>query len=147
MSKKKRAVAAGRMTPAIIAAVVAEIQAYGSGKRERPLTWQALSEFSGFSHVSLWKKAPIKAAFGVVQQAQRPDATPSMKAPKTTDERVSALQSTVEELRSIIRAYDERWALQEHNIHRLGIEPDELRRPLDELARDQVKSRRMHVIR
>ena len=147
MSKKKRAVGAGRMTPAAIAAVVAEIEAYRRGERAGPLTWKALCEFSGFSHVSLWKKAAIKAAFANVQQAQRADATPNIKPPKTADERVRSLQEVVGELQGIIRAYDELWALYEHNVHRLGIEPDELRRPLDAVARERVRSRRMRVIR
>ena len=75
MTKKKRALGAGRMTPAAIAAVFAEIKAYGRGERDVALSWAQLSTFSGFSHVSLWKKAPIKAAFQDVQQAQRRDAT------------------------------------------------------------------------
>lgn len=147
-SKKiKRAVGAGRMTPAAIAAVVAEIKAYGRGERDTPLTWAQLSAFSGFSHVSLWKKSAIKAAFQEVQQAQRGDATPTIKAPRTADERVLALQQKVEELREIVRVYDELWALYEHNVHRLGIEPDELRRPLDPVARQMLRSRQVKALR
>jgi len=82
MSKKKRAVGTGRMTQAVITAVVAEIEAYGRGERSGPLTWKALCEFSGFSHVSLWKKPDIKAAFANVQQAQRSDATPTIRHPR-----------------------------------------------------------------
>jgi hypothetical protein len=147
MSKKKRAVGAGRMTPAAIAAVVAEIEAYSRGEREAQLTWKALCEFSGFSHVSLWKKPAIKAAFGKAQQSQRIDATPAMKAPKTSDERILGLQEALEDLRSTIRAYDELWALYEHNTQRLGIEPEELRRPLDPLARETLRKRRMRAVR
>jgi hypothetical protein len=146
MSKKKRAVGTGRMTQAAIAAVVSEIEAYGRSERSGPLTWKALCEFSGFSHVSLWKKPAIKAAFANVQQAQRSDATPAIKAPKTSDERVAALQKTVDELEGTIRAYDELWALYEHNMQRLGVDPDELRRPLDTLVRETVRSRHMRVV-
>jgi hypothetical protein len=139
MSKKKRAVGSGRMTPATIAAVVAEIEAYGRRERPEQLTWTALSEFSGFSHVSLWKKPAIKTAFAQVRQSKFADATPAMKAPKTTDERVVALEMAVNELKAIIRAYDELWALYEHNLQRLGVSSDELRRPLDSPSREVVR--------
>ncbi len=141
MNKKKRAVGAGRMTQATIAAVVAEIEAYGRGERPDQLTWKALCAFSGFSHVSLWKKPAIKTAFANVQQAQRVDATPNIKAPKTTDERVVALKKTVDELEDTIQAYDELWALYEYNVHRMGWNPDELRRSLDPLSREVVRRR------
>ena len=147
MSKKKRTVAPGRMTPAVIAAVVAEIEAYARGDRANPLTWKALCAFSGFSHVSLWKKAEIKKAFAKVQQSQRSDATPAIKAPRTIDERVLGLVQTIDDLRGTIRAYDELWVLYEHNVHRLGIDPDELRRPLDHLARGLVRVRRLKTAR
>lgn len=146
MSRKKRAIGAGRMSPASIAAVVAEVEAYGRGEREGPLTWACLSEFSGFSHVSLWKKPAIKAAFQNVKRSQRRDATPPMNIPKSADERVLAMQAVVGELREIVRAYDELWALYEHNVQRLGIEPDELRRPLDTVERGNIKSRRLRTI-
>jgi hypothetical protein len=147
IKKKKRAVAAGRMAPATIAAVVAEIKAYGQGERDEPLSWAALEAFSGFSHVSLWKKPAIKAAFQEVRQAQRADATPISKPPRTSDERVLAMQAAFAELRDIVRAYDEQWALYEHNMQRLGIDPDELRRPLDPIERNIVKSRHMRSVR
>jgi len=147
VSKKKRVIGAGRMTPVVIAAVVAEIESYGRGERTTSLTWKALSEFSGFSHVSLWKKESIKTAFANVQQSRRGDATPALKAPRTADERVHALQMTVGELQDVIRAYDELWALYEHNTQRLGINPDELRRPLDSIARERLNSRRMRAVR
>jgi hypothetical protein len=147
MSKKKRAIGVGRMSPAAIAAVVAEIDAYGRRERAGQLTWKALSEFSGFSHVSLWKKPAIKIAFAQVRQSQRVDATPTMKAPKTGDERVLGLQEAIEDLRSTVRAYDELWALYEHNMQRLGIDPSELRKPLDSLARETVRNRRMRAVR
>ena len=135
------------MTPATIAAVVAEIEAYGRGGRTGHLTWRAICEFAGFSQVSLWKKVEIKAAFSKVQRSQRADATPTIPAPRTADARVSALLTALEELKGIIRAYDEQWALYEHNVHRLGIEGDELRRPLDPVAREMVRSRRIRVVR
>lgn len=147
MSKKKRAIGVGRMTPATIAAVIAEIEAYERGERTSPLTWKALHEFSGFSHVSLWKKGAIKSAFVRVQHAQRADATPRIKIPKTSDERILTLQNTITKFQGTIRAYDELWALYEHNIHRLGLEPDELRRPLDPVARDTMRSRRVRIVR
>lgn len=142
MSKKKRALGAGRMTPATIAAVVAEIEAYERGERVGRLSWTALCEFSGFSHVSLWKKPAIKAAFARAQQAERANATPTIKVPRSADERVLALQEAIEALQSTIRAYDELWALYEHNVHRLGIEPGELRKPLDPVARELFRGRR-----
>lgn len=147
MSKKKRAIGVGRMSPAAIAAVVAEIDAYGRRERAGQLTWKALSEFSGFSHVSLWKKPAIKIAFAQVRQSQRVDATPTMKAPKAGDERVLGLQEAIEDLRSTVRAYDELWALYEHNMQRLGIDPSELRKPLDSVARETVRNRRMRAVR
>lgn len=147
MSKKKRAVAAGRMTPATVAAVVAEIKAYGRGERDGPLNWAQLEEFSGFSHVSLWKKPAIRATFQEVRQAHRADATPTIKAPKTADQRIAAMQTTIDDLRAIVRAYDERWVLYEHNVQRLGIEPDELRRSLDPVERHRVRSPRMRVLK
>lgn len=146
MSKKKRAIGSGRMTPATIAAVVAEIEAYGRRERTELLTWKALSEFSGFSHVSLWKKPAIKTAFAQVRQSQRADATPTIKTPKTADERIRVLQEAIEDLRTTIRAYDELWALYEHNTQRLGLDPDELRRPLPSAARETIRNRRIGAI-
>ena len=147
MSKPRKATGRGRMTPATIKTVVDEIAAYGRSEREEPLSWKALVKFSGFSRISLWAKPGIKDAFQKAQEAQRADATPAIKAPRTTDERVIAMQQTIEELRAIVRAYDERWALYEYNVHRLGQDPAELRRPLDPLARGQVRARRIKVTR
>ena len=104
-------------------------------------------KFSGFSRISLWGKPAIKDAFQKAQEALRADATPTIKAPRVTAERVLAMQQTLEELRAIVRAYDERWALYEYNAHRLGLDPDELRRPLDPLARGQVRARPIRAAR
>ena len=147
MSKARKAAGRGRMTPATIKAVVDEIAAYGRSEREEPLSWAALVEFSGFSRISLWAKPAIKDAFQKAQEALRSDATPPIKAPKTTDERVLAMQQTIEELRVLIRAYDEQWALYEYNMQRLGYDPDELRRPLDPVARGEVRTRRVRAHR
>ena len=43
--------------------------------------------------------------------------------PRAADDRVRAMEQTVEELRAIIRAYDERWALYEYNLHRSATTP------------------------
>ena len=147
MSKPRKAAGRGRMTPATIKTVVDEIAAYGRSEREEPLSWAALVKFSGFSRISLWAKPAIKEAFQKAQEALRADATPTIKAPRVTDERVLAMQETLEELRAIVRSYDERWALYEYNMHRLGHDPEELRRPLDPLARGQVRARRIKVVR
>lgn len=147
MKKSRKVASHGRMTPAIIKTVVDEIAAYGRFEREGPLSWAALVKFSGFSRISLWAKPAIKEAFQKAQEARRADATPTIKAPRTTDERVLAMQQALEELRAIVRAYDERWALYEYNMHRLGHDPEELRRPLDPLARGQVRARRVKAIR
>lgn len=125
---KKRGVPKGRMTQAHIGAVVAEIEAYSRGEREGALSWSKLEEFSGFSHVALWQKEPIRVAFQRVKQDMRRDATPKIKAPRTIDERIARLQRVVDELREIVRAYDEQWALYERNMHRLGLDAAELRR-------------------
>jgi hypothetical protein len=130
------------MTPATIKAVVDEIAAYGRSERDEPLSWAALTKFSGFSRVSLWAKPTIRDAFQKAQEALRSDATPAIKAPRTIDERILAMQRTIEELRTTIRVYDEQWARYEYNMRRLGYDPDELRRPLDPLARDLLRSRR-----
>jgi hypothetical protein len=135
------------MTPATIKAVVDEIAAYGRSEREEQLSWAALVKFSGFSRISLWAKPAIKDAFQKAQELHRADATPTIKAPRTTDERVMAMQQTLEELRAIVRSYDERWALYEYNMHRLGHDPAELRKPLDPLARGQVRARRVRAVR
>ena len=147
MSKPRKAVSRGRMTPAIVKTVVDEIAAYGRSEREEPLSWAALVKFSGFSRVSLWAKPAIKDAFQKAQEALRSDATPNIKAPRTTDERLVAMQQALEELRTIVRVYDERWALYEYNMTRLGQDPAELRRPLDPLARGQVRARRFRSLR
>ena len=142
-----KAAGRGRMTPATIKAVVDEIAAYGRSERDEPLSWAALVKFSGFSRISLWAKPAIKDAFQRAQEALRSDATPTIKPPRTTDERVLAMQQTLDELRAIVRSYDERWALYEYNMHRLGLAPEELRRPLDPLLRGEVKGRRFRSVR
>ncbi len=77
-----------------------------------------------------------------MKQGMRADATPCIKAPRTTDERIVGLQAIIDELREIVRAYDEQWALYEHNVHRLGLDTEELRRPLDPTQRALVMTRR-----
>jgi hypothetical protein len=72
---------------------------------------------------------------------QHVQAYTEYKGPRTAAERVLDMQKTIEELRAIMRSYDERWALYEYNLHRLGHDPEELRRPLDPLARSQVRAR------
>lgn len=135
------------MTSAAIDTVVKEIEAYGRGERPDKLNWKALCEYSGFSQVSLWKKPAIKAAFARVRQSQRADATPAISPPRTVDERVAAVQKTIDELRANIRAYDQLWALYEYNIQRLGVASDELRRPLPSPNRETVKSSRVRLLR
>jgi hypothetical protein len=130
------------MTPAVIVSVVAEIKAYGRGERSEPLSWAGIVAFSGFSQVSLWKKPAIKAAFQEIRDSQRRDATPPVKAPRTVDERIAAADAIVAQLRATLAAFDERWTLYEYNVQRLGIDPDELRRPLDPVAREVIRSRR-----
>uniref|UniRef100_E6PHT2 Uncharacterized protein n=1 Tax=mine drainage metagenome TaxID=410659 RepID=E6PHT2_9ZZZZ len=138
--RAKRKLGKGRMTPATVAAVLAEIEAFGRGERDGALSWDRLVEFSGFSNVALWKKVPIKDAFQRVKQQARADATPAIKPRKTIDERIIRLQSMTDDLRSLVRSYDELWALYEYNMHRMGLDPDELRRPLDGVHRERVRS-------
>jgi hypothetical protein len=138
----KRTVGKGRMTQAQVVAIVNEIESYRQGQRPGRLTWGKIVEFSGFSHVSLWKRTEIHAAFQQAKAALRDDATPPIKAPRTSDERVAALQLKIEELTAIIQAYDEMWVRYEFNVHRVGLNPEELRRPIPGLARSAVRSRR-----
>lgn len=147
MSKPRKLTGRGRMTPATIKTVVDEIAAFERSERDEPLSWAALVKFSGFSRISLWAKPAIKNAFQKAQETFRADATPTIKPPRTTDERVLGMQQTLEELRAIVRSYDERWALYEYNMHRLGFDPEELRRPLDRLARGEVRARRFRNVR
>jgi hypothetical protein len=137
-----QAVKRARMTPATVAAIVAEIKAYERGERHGKLTWKALEAFSGFSKPALWAKPDIKKAVRRVLNAQRANATPAGKERRTPDERISALEGTVEALRENIRAYDELWALYEYNVQRMGWDPNELRRPMDPTARVTVRRRR-----
>jgi len=123
-----------------------EIEAYGRGQRESRLTWKALEEFSGFSHVSLWQKPEIRTAFKRAKAAHKTDATPTIKR-RSVDERIAVLEETISILREQLRAYDELWALYEFNVHRMGLDPEELRRPLDRLNRRDVRSRRDNVRR
>lgn len=142
MKQKKRTTPKGRMTQAHISAVVAEIEAYGRGEREASLSWSHLETFSGFSHVALWQKEPIRVAFQRVKQTLRRNATPTIKSLRTVDERVLRMQRVIDEQREIVRAYDEQWALYEYNAQRLGLDPDELRRPLDPVTRIAVGRKR-----
>jgi hypothetical protein len=135
------------MTPAIVKAVVDEIAAYGRLERDEPLSWAVIVKFSNFSRVSLWAKPAIKDAFQKAQEALRSDATPPIKMSRTPDERVLSMQQAVEQMRAIIRTYDEQWALYEYNMHRLGFDPGELRRPLDPVARGEVRTRRVRSLR
>jgi hypothetical protein len=142
MTRKNRRAAKGRMSQALIATVVGEIEEYGAGRRGQPLSWGALAAFAGFSIVALWRKEKIKNAFQRVKQQLRESATPPIKPRKTVDERVVRLEATIVELREIIRAYDEQWALYEYNVHSMGLEPEDLRRPLDCTWRTAHKARR-----
>lgn len=130
-----------------MSAVLSEIEAYVLGQRSAPLTWAVLTEFSGFSQVSLWKKLEIRQAFQAAKQRLRADATPAMKTPRTIDERISALQTQIDDLRAIVRSYDELWIRYEYNMHRMGLDPEELRAPLDSVPRTAVRSRRIRSVR
>lgn len=123
------------MSASLIAAVVAEIEAYSRGERAVPLSWRVLEEFAGFSHVSLWAKPSIREAYKTAREALRADATPLFKAPRTADERVVAMEASLNQAREVIRRYDEVWATYEYNMLRLGLDADELRRPLDPVNR------------
>ncbi len=126
--------------------VVAEIQAYGRKERSAPLTWSALEDFAGFSHVSLWAKPAIREAYKTAREALRADATPIIKPPRTADERIVAMEASLAEAREAIRKYDELWATYEYNMLRLGLDADELRRPLDPINRVSLR-RRNSVLR
>ncbi|MGZ3522671.1 MAG: hypothetical protein ACXVAG_17075 [Vulcanimicrobiaceae bacterium] len=145
--KKSQPVKTRRITGAAISAVLSEIEAYVLGQRSAPLTWAVLTEFSGFSQVSLWKKLEIRQAFQAAKQRLRADATPAMKTPRTADERISALQTQLDDLRAIVRSYDELWLRYEYNMHRMGLDPEDLRAPLDSVPRAAVRSRRIRSVR
>jgi hypothetical protein len=147
MKKTTKARGKGRMRPVDVASVIAEIGPYRAGERNGRLTWAKLVEFSGFSHVSLWKREKIRVAFQNAQAAMRNDATPQITPPRTADERVVALQVKVEELRAAVESYDEMWVRYEFNMHRLGLDPGELRKPLDRLARSSVRTHRFKIVR
>ena len=132
---KKRATPKGRMSESIIATVVAEIEAYGRKERTAPLSWAALEEFAGFSHVSLWAKPAIKQAYKAARETLRVDATPHLRAPRTHDQRIVAMQASLDEAREVIRIYDVLWATYEYNMLRLGLDAGELRRPPDAINR------------
>ena len=136
-----------RMTQATVAAVVAEISAYERKERDEPLSWAALQKFSGFTRVALWAKPEVKSAFQRARIALKPDATPTIKAPRTVDERINTLQNQLHEMRETIRIYDEQWILYEYNMQRLGLDPDELRRPLDSVQRHQIRARHIKAVK
>lgn len=135
------------MRAADVAATIAEIEAYRDGKRSGRLTWAKLVEFSGFSHVSLWKRDRIRATFQHAQAAMRKDATPKVKPPRTIDERIATLEAKVRELREVLSSYDEMWTRYEYNVHRLGLDPDELRRPIERPAREIVRAHRFRSVK
>jgi len=138
---RKRRSLQRRMTANDIRNVVAEIEAHARGERDGRLTWNCLEAFCGFSHVALWQKAEIKEAFQRAKKTLRVDATPTIVR-RSTDERIADLESTIVRLREQIRAYDELWALYEFNMQRMGLNPDDLRTPLDRLSRQEVRSPR-----
>ncbi len=51
------------------------------------------------------------------------------------------MQAQLDEMSETLRAYDERWALYEYNLQRLGIESSDLLLPLDPVHRQVVRSR------
>lgn len=138
--KKKPSVARGRMTQAHINAVVAEIEAHSRGERDGILSWARLADFSGFSHVALWQKKPIKEAFQRAKALRSGNRAADSR--RTVDERIAVMQSEIDRLRDTIRVYDELWSLYEYNLHRLGLNSDDLRRPLDAVNRRDVRSPR-----
>lgn len=87
------------MTAAIIAAIIQEIDAYGSSKRSGSLTWKALETFSGFSKPAMWAKPEIRNTFRRVYNAQRAVATPIIKQRRTVDQRVATLEKILAALR------------------------------------------------
>lgn len=135
------------MTPAHVAAIIAELGAYRRGERDGRLTWKKIVQFSGFSHVSLWKRKEICEAFRSARAALRKDATPTINKRRTPDERAAQLLLKIDGLKAVIQTYDELWVRYEYNMHRLGLDPEELRRPLDGLAREIVRSKSVRRIR
>lgn len=129
------------MTSAIVAAVLSEIAAYERGERQSPLTWPVLEEFAGFSTVALWRKEPIKAAFRVAKEKLRQNVRPIKKPTKSIDERLLAMQKVIDDQRETINRYDEMWSLYEANMHRMGLDPEDLRQPLEPTGREVVRKR------
>ena len=136
----------GRMTASTVASILAEIDAYERGERNKPLTWRALEEFSGFSHVSMWKRREVRDAFQAAKARMRADATPTVTPPRTTDERIVAMQAQIDALREIVRAYDEQWICYEYNAQRIGVDAEELRKPIVAVQRVPVRSPRLKAL-
>jgi hypothetical protein len=127
------------MKPADVSAILKELHNWERGHREGPLTWSRIEAFSGFSRIALWSRTDIREAYQRAKHAQRSDATPRIKE-RSMDERLSSLRSEIEEMRQTINRYDELWSLYESNMHRMGLDPAELRRPLDRIFRTQVRT-------
>jgi hypothetical protein len=127
------------MKPADISAILKELHDWEHRRREGVLKWSRIEEFSGFSRVALWSRTDIREAYQRAKHALRSDATPRIKE-RSIDERLSSLRSEIEEMRQMINRYDELWSLYESNMHRMGLDPAELRRPLDPIFRQQVRT-------
>lgn len=137
--KGKRVADSHRITTEVAAAVVKELSAWAGGSRRQKLTWKAIEEFSGFSKPALWANPKVKAAFQEAKVALRRKKIPPVKPPRTIDARIEGLEGEITRLREVENRYRELWDRYEYNAQRLGIDPDELRKPLEPPSRVNLK--------
>ena len=136
---KKSSGKQARLTPLMINRIVEEIAAYGRKERADKLTWSKLSDYSGFTHKALWERQEIKVAYAQAKAANKADATPVIMR-RTVPEQISRLNQELEQLRTKLNAYDERWVLLELNMQRLGIAPSEMLKPGIRPPRERVRN-------
>jgi hypothetical protein len=140
VSERSNRNVAKRMTPAVIAVVIAEIDSYTRGERVGPIRWTKIGDFSGFSRVSLQKHMNVKRAFSRAKQAERANATPRVR-PRSYDEATQELREKVAILERRISAYNELFRLHEYNVKSLGHSIEDLERPIPPIDRRRSRSR------
>jgi hypothetical protein len=102
------------------------------------LTWKAIESFTGFSRQALSAKPDIATAYERVKLGQRSKST--RKPAKTADERNARLNGEIDRLRSILDAFDERFARIAYHCSVRGIGLDELEQPLPTVYRARPRS-------
>ncbi|WP_285577747.1 hypothetical protein [Geothrix limicola] len=114
------------------------------GNKKGHLTWDELAKSVGFSRGTLEARPEIKARYWKTKAALKAKNSPFTRPERAAKsgaeaflQRIDLLEEELRALKDTLSAYDAKWKRYEFNAIRLGLEPEELDRPLPPLSRNR----------